>query len=78
MTQQKPESKVTLEQVLALVAQLTPEEQDQLAQELESNWIKRALDEAEEDVRDGRVYTEEELNARLDAIEQQLLERQSK
>lgn len=50
MTEPNPEDKVSLEQVLTLVAQLTPEEQDQLAQELESKWMRRILEEDEEDV----------------------------
>ncbi len=61
MAQQKPDEKATLDQVLALVSQLTPEEQDCVVEELKLQWLRRAIGDAEKSVAEGRVHTLEEV-----------------
>lgn len=78
MAQRKPEEKATLEQVLKLADQLTPEEQDKLMDELKLQWLRRAIGEAEKSVAEGRVHTLEEVEARLDATRREILERKNK
>lgn len=51
MAQRKPEEKNTLDQVLKLVDQLTPEEQDKLINELKLAGLRRAIAEGEESIR---------------------------
>ena len=43
MVQRKPQDKPTLEQVLKLVNELTPGEQDQVVEELKLQWLHRAI-----------------------------------
>lgn len=78
MAQRKPEEKATLEQVLKLADQLTPEEQDKLMDELKLQWLRRAIGEAEKSVAEGRVHTLEEVEARLDATRREIQERKNK
>ena len=78
MAQQKPDEKATLDQVLALVSQLTPEEQDFVVEELKLQWLRRAIGDAEKSVAEGRVHTLEEVEARLDATRREILERKNK
>jgi hypothetical protein len=78
MAQQKPDEKATLDQVLALVSQLTPEEQDCVVEELKLQWLRRAIGDAEKSVAEGRVHTLEEVEARLDATRREILERKNK
>ncbi|MGH9547923.1 MAG: hypothetical protein ACRD3W_01060 [Terriglobales bacterium] len=51
MAKPKPEDKTTLDQVLKLVDQLTPEEQEQLVEEVKLQWLRRALEEGEESLK---------------------------
>lgn len=76
MAQRKPEEKTTLEQVLKLADQLTPDEQEQLVEEMKLQWLRRALDEGEKDSAEGRVVSLEELNQHLDSIRHEIIERQ--
>ena len=76
MAQRKPKEKTTLEQVLTLADQLTPEEQEQLVEEMKLQWLRRALDAGEKDLAEGRVVSLEELNQHLDSIRQEIIERQ--
>jgi len=76
MAQRKPEEKTTLDQVLKLADQLTPEEQDRLVEEMKLQWLRRALEEGEKDSAEGRVVSLEELNQHLDSIRQEIIERQ--
>ena len=78
MAQRKPEEKTTLDQVLKLADQLTPEEQDQLVEQMKLQWLRRAADQAEESLAQGKVYSEEEVMAFLDEHHRQRLERQKK
>lgn len=75
MAQQKPERK--FDEILRLVNQLTPEEQDELVEEMKLQWLRRAIDQAEESVAQGRVHTLEEVEARLDATRREILERKN-
>jgi hypothetical protein len=43
MALQKPDEKITIDKVLQLALQLTPEEQDQLIDELKIRWLKREI-----------------------------------
>jgi len=63
---------------LALVSQLTPEEQDHVVEELKLQWLRRAIGEAEKSVAEGRVHTLEEVEARLDTTRREILERKNK
>lgn len=78
MAQRKPEEKTTLEQVLKLADQLTPDEQEKLVEEMKLQWLRRALDEGEKDSAEGRVISLEQLEQRLDAKRREILERQNK
>lgn len=77
MAQSKPE-RVSVDEVLKLVDQLSPEEQEQLAEEMKLQWLRRAMGEAEESLASGKVVSEEEVLQRLDAKRQEILERQTK
>lgn len=76
MAQRKPEEQATFDQVLKLVENLTPEAQEQLVEEMKLQWLRRELSKAEESVTQGRVLTEEQLEARLHAKKRAILERQ--
>ena len=78
MAQPKPDEKSTLDQVLSLVSELTPEEQEHVVEELKLQWLRRAIGEAEKSVAEGRVHTLEEVEARLDATRREILERKNK
>lgn len=65
MAQRKPEEKTTLDQVLKLADQLTPEEQEQLVEEMKLQWLRRALDEGEESIRQHGTRPAEEVFAEL-------------
>jgi replicative DNA helicase len=76
MAQRKPDEQSNFDQVLKLVENLTPEQQDRLVEQIKLQWLRRALAEAEESVAQGRVLTEEELEKRLDAKRREIVERQ--
>jgi hypothetical protein len=46
MAQRKPEDGTTLDQILKLADQLTPEEQEQLLEEMKLQWLRRELGRA--------------------------------
>lgn len=46
MAQRKPEERTTLNQVLKLADQLTPEDQDLLVEQMKLNWLRRELGKA--------------------------------
>lgn len=48
MAQRKPEDRTTVDQILKLVDQLTPEEQDQLVEQMKVQWLRRELGKAED------------------------------
>lgn len=76
MAQRKPDEQATFDQVLKLVENLTPEAQEQIVKEMKLQWLRQELAKAEESVSKGRVLTEEQLEARLDAKRREILERQ--
>ena len=76
MAQRKPDEQSNFDQVLKLVENLTPEQQDRLVEQIKLQWLRRALAEAEESVAQGRVLTEEELEKRLDAKRREIVESQ--
>jgi hypothetical protein len=43
MAQRKPEEQATVDQVLKLVENFTPEEQDRLVEEMKLQWLRREL-----------------------------------
>ncbi len=60
MAQRKPEEKTTMDQVLKLADQLTPEEQEQLVEQLKLQWLRRALEDGEESLkRNGGIPADE-------------------
>ena len=61
MAQRKPEERTTLDQVLKLADQLTPEEQDKLVDELKLAWLRRAIAEGEESIRQQGTRDAEEV-----------------
>lgn len=73
MAQQRPER---IDEILRLVDQLSPEEHDQLVEEMKLQWLRRALDEGEKDSAEGRVISLEQLEQRLDAKRREILESQ--
>ncbi len=76
MAQRKPEEQTTFDQVLKLVENLTPEAQEQLVEEMKLQWLRQALDQAEESLAQGKVVSQEELDKRLDAIKDEILKSQ--
>lgn len=77
MAQRKEEHEESnLETVLRLVNQLTPEEQEKVADELELQWQRRAVAQAEKSVAEGRVLTEEQLWQRIEGKRQEIINRQ--
>lgn len=65
MAQPKPEDKTTLDQVLKLVDQLTPEEQEQLVEEVKLQWLRRELGKAEESLERGEGIPADQVFAEL-------------
>jgi hypothetical protein len=78
MAQRKPEEKTTVDQVLRLVHQLTPEEQSQLLDQLKFEDLRREIRKGIEASQRGEVISLEELNRRLDAKHAEILARQKK
>jgi hypothetical protein len=66
MAQRKSGEQVTLEQVLKLASQLTSEDQDELVEQLKLQWLRRALDEGEESIRQHGTLPAEEVFAQLE------------
>lgn len=59
MSQAKPE-RVSVEEVLNLVVQLTPEEQEQLVEEMKLHWLRREITKAEDSIeKDGGIPSNE-------------------
>jgi len=78
MAQPKPEEQTTFDQVLKLVENLTPGAQEKLVEEMKLQWLRQAVDQAEESLAQGKVVSQVELDQRLDAIRAEILERQKK
>lgn len=67
MAQRKPEEQPTLDQVLKLVNQLSPEEQEKVSEELKLQWLRRELGKSEDELRRGEGIPAEEVFAELEA-----------
>lgn len=78
MAQPKPEEQRTFDQVLKLVEDLTPEAQEKLIDEMKLQWLRRAIDEADESLARGETVSLEELNAHLDAVRQEFIKEKQK
>lgn len=78
MAQRKPEEQTTFDQILKLVENFTPEAQAQLVEEMKLQWLRRAIDEADESLARGESVSVEELNAHLDAVRQKFIEERQK
>lgn len=74
----KPDERTTFDQVLKLVEDLTPDEQEKLIDEMKLQWLRRAINQADESIAQGKVVSQEELDRRLDAIRAEVLQRQRK
>ena len=72
MAQRKPDPQTTFDQVLKLVADLAPDEQDKLVEEMKLQWLRRALDEGEKDSGAGKVLTLDQMEKRLEAMQSEL------
>lgn len=66
MAQPTPEHRETIEQVLRLVTDLSPEEQEQLIEQMKLQWLRRAIDQAEESLAQGKIRPAEEVFAKLE------------
>lgn len=71
MAQPKPDRK-SVDEILELVNQLSPEEHDQLVAQMKLPWLQRAVQQGDEAIAAGELYSLDELNARLDRIDDKL------
>lgn len=82
MAQRKSEEKITVDQVLRLVDQLSPEEQGKLRHKLDESWSaewRALLKEVDEQNKDTLPLSEEEIMAELrDARQEMKAERARK
>lgn len=80
MAQRKPEEKVTVDQVLKLVNQLSPEEQGTLRHKLDDSWSadwRALIKEVDEQNKDTPPLSEEEIVAEMKAVRRELNSAQS-
>jgi hypothetical protein len=64
MAQSKPE-RVSVEEVLKLVDQLSPEEHEQLVEEMKLHWLRREMAKAEDSIERGELIDGEEVFRQL-------------
>lgn len=76
--QRKPDEQTTFDQVLKLVEHLTPESQEKLIDEMKLQWLRQAIDAADESLARGESVSVEELNAHLDTVRQKFIEEKQK
>lgn len=74
----QPQEKPTVNQLLKLADQLTPEEQEELLGQLKLKELRREILLGIDASNRGDVVSLEELNQRLDAKHAEILERQKK
>lgn len=67
MAQRKPEEPTTFDHVLKLADQLTPEEQDQLVEQMKLHWLRRELGKAADSLDRGEGIPAEEVFTELEA-----------
>lgn len=75
MAQRKPEEKVTVDQVLKLVDQLSPEEQGKLRRKLDESWSaewRALIKEVDEQNQGTPPLSEEEIVAEMKAVRREL------
>lgn len=80
MAQRKPEEKVTVEQVLKLVDQLSPEEQGKLRHKLDESWSaewRALIKEVDEQNKGTPPLSEEEIVTEMKAVRRELKSAQS-
>jgi hypothetical protein len=58
--QQKPDEKVTFDQVLHLADQLSPAEQERLVDEIKLQWMRRAVEEGEDSIQERGLKSADE------------------
>lgn len=66
MAQRKPKEETTLQQVMRLVTQLRPEEQEQVIEELKLQWLRREIKKAEDELDRGEGIPAEQVFAELE------------
>jgi len=66
MALSKPDDASTLDQVLKLVGELTPEEQEQVVEEFKLQWLRRELAKADSSVAQGKLRSAEDVFATLE------------
>jgi len=67
MAQQKPHRQ-TIDEILKLVDLLSAEEQAEFDERMKLRWLRRAVDQADESMAQGKLVSQEELDRRLDAV----------
>jgi len=75
MAQRKPEEKVTVDQLLKLVNQLSPEEQGKLRHKLDESWSaewRALIKEVDEQNKDTQPLSEEEIMAEVKAAREEM------
>jgi hypothetical protein len=75
MAQRKPEEKVTVDQLLKLVNQLSPEEQGTLRHKLDESWSaewRALIKEVNEQNKDTEPLSEEEIMAEVKAARKEM------
>ncbi len=64
MAQQKPE-RLSVHEILRLVDQLSPEEHEQLAEEMKLQWLRRELQKGQDELTRGQGITADQVIAEL-------------
>ena len=76
MAPRQPEEQTIFDQVLNLVENLMPEAQERLIEEMKLRWLRQSMDEADASLARGEVVSLEELDDHLDAVRQEIIDRQ--
>lgn len=70
------ETERQIDKILRLVEELSPEAEDELNEEMKLRWLRRAVKQADESLAQGKVFSQEELDRRLDAIHSEIIDGQ--
>lgn len=65
MAQRKPDDKVTMDQILELADQLTPEDQEELIEEIKLRWLRREIQKGIGEADRGELVDGDEVFAEL-------------
>ncbi len=76
MAQPQPDERVTLDQVLKLVDKLSPEEQEQLWEQMKLQHLRRDLQKGVDSLRRGEGIPAEDVLRKLEARAQKRLDQQ--